>query len=1352
MKFCHVLLFFLFHQIALCQENKPVLFSHLSTNNGLSESFVTCILKDKYGFLWFGTGDGLNKYDGYKFKVFRNKPDDSKTIPYNTIMCLFEDKAGELWIGTSGGVAKYNRNDDSFTSYGGGTINSIFESSDGTLWAGTFQGLKVLDRKSQKTISARYMDNQFSYIDNFETSHIYEDSRGNLWIGTANGLFLYNSKQRKIQNIEYYQNQNPDGKRWVISIIEDRFGVFWVGAENGLHAFSYKNDSLLTRRNDIKIPEILSGRIASIMCLNKDGTLWVGKESGLILFDPSDGTATNFQKKAHDEQSLSHNSIRSLYLDDQEILWVGTFGGGVNKYDKNQFLFGKYQIYSSENPNLISNVVTSFEEDPSGNIWVGTDGGGLFLWETANNRFIPFYPESQTHYFPSYTIMTLKLSRNKKCLWVGTYDHGLIELNIKTGSVRLFNTENKKLNDNFVTSILEDRNGKLWIGTNNEGVTVIDPSNGEIENFQTEQKVNGLNNNTIRAFSEDAEGRIWIGTFGGLNIYNPSTKSFSYLTDGNSNVSNIIYSIFKDSKDNIWVGSRGGGLYLFDGRTKKFTAFSEAKGLASNIVNSIVEDARSNLWISTSRGISRFNPDNRTFKNYTREDGLQSNEFVRGAGYITKTGRVFLGSIDGFNAFYPEGGRINSNIPNVVITDFQLSNKSLPAEMYNPQLKPNSNTSSEITLAYDQSVFSIEFAALSFTVPEKNQYAYMLEGFDKDWNYVGYEHKATYTNLDPGEYIFRVIASNNDEVWNKEGASLKIIINPPFWKTGFAYMLYLLIITGILYYIYRQIKARERLKNEIIFQKLTVEKNEELNRMKLNFFTNISHELRTPLSLIMDPIRKIVNEEVTVAKAKNLSNLAFKNATRLSNLVNQLLDFRRFDGQYKLETQHINLIEVIKEICLSFEEKARERDLQFDLGFNTAFKDAWMDVDKLEKILTNLISNSFKFTPNGGKIQVLVSGIIGKNGKRSLEIQVRDTGPGVPQGDKQKIFDLFFQVEGTTRYDMESSGIGLSLARELVQLHGGEISEVGKQGEGAVFVLKLPLQKYVPTKELEFSGTEMGKEESVTNIPEESDSERTADHLPEAPIILVVEDNLELREYISKEVLSEYHVEQAVNGVEGFEKAVALVPDLIISDIMMPDGNGLELCGKLKSDEKTSHIPVILLTAKQTDENKIEGYRKGADAYVSKPFNSALLNTQVENLLESRKRLRALFSKVETRHSAEASITDIDKGFLKKAEQIVLENLSNDQFDVDSFAAKLKMNRRQFYRKFKAISDQTPHEYIIIIRLRIALDLLLAGELNISEAGYHVGFSDPAHFTRAFTKVYGKSPRKYISDISKRPE
>jgi signal transduction histidine kinase/ligand-binding sensor domain-containing protein/DNA-binding response OmpR family regulator len=1097
----------------------------------------------------------------------------------------------------------------------------------------------------------------------------------------------------------------------------------------------------LEQRDDLRIPDQLNKSIFS-MCINKDQSIWVGQGDGLVLFDPVKGTCKSFRKDPQDDQSLSHDFIHSLYLDDQEILWAGTMDGGVNKYDKNQLAFKRYRIYSFENPRLITNVVTSFEEDPSGNIWIGTNRGGAFLWETSGKQFIPFYPGSEKNYFPSYSVRTLKLSRDKQLLWLGTNDYGLIEINIKTKARRVFNTQNGKLHNDFVTSIMEDGEGKIWVATGG-GISILNKITGEAED-------NIFPNVSVRILFQDTDESIWIGGYFGVQIYDPHAKTFIHHHPENSNMTNgIINSIFKDSEDNIWVGTMGGGLQLFDRKNKNFITFSEEQGLANNIVNSIVEDARGYLWISTSKGISRFDRRKHTFKNYTMEDGLQSNDFMMGAGYVTAAGKILMGSADGFNVFSPEDDKINHNIPAVAITDFQLFNKSVPAEMYNH--RKSEDAIPQITLSYNQTVFSIEFAALSYTVPEKNQYAYMLDGFDQNWNYTGRQRKATYTNLDPGEYIFRVIASNNDGVWNKKGTSLKIIVSPPFWKTKVAYLLYVLLVITILYYIYREIKARERLKNEIIFQKLTAEKMEELNQMKLNFFTNISHELRTPLSLIIDPARKINTEEVSATQMKTLSNLVYKNATRLSNLVNQLLDFRRFSGKYKLEPQHINLIEAIKEICQTFEERAKEREIEFDLSFNTAFKDAWMDIDKLEKILGNLISNAFKFTPNGGKIQVFVSAIIEKNETRFLEIRIKDTGPGVPQAYKQKIFDLFFQVEGPTRYDMESSGIGLSLTKELVLLHGGEISEVGKQGEGALFVVKLPLQENISSpKEAESPAAETGKEESFIHTSEDSANKESSKDLSEAPIILVVEDNAELREYISGDVLSGYHVEQAVNGIEGFEKASALIPDLIISDIMMPDGDGIELCRKLKADEKTSHIPVILLTAKQTDENKIEGYRTGADAYVSKPFNSALLNTQVENLLESRKKLRALFSKVKTSHATEAEVTDVDKEFLKKAEQVVLDNLSNVQFNVESFAEKLKMNRRQLLRKLKAITNQAPLEYINIIQLKKAAALLLKGDLNVAEVGYAVGFSEANNFTRAFTKMYGKSPKKYIADMLNR--
>lgn len=1326
-----LLLFFLNH-VAFGQDSKPLVFSQLNANNSLSQGPITCILKDKQGFIWFGTEDGLNKYDGYQFKIFRNNPDDPKSISSSNIKCLYEDKAGDLWVGTSGGgISKYNKNDDSFTSYGKGVILSLFESSDATFWIGTLKGLMILDRKTKKIIPATVISDQFSKV-NRGISFIYEDHHKNIWIGAADTLLVYYPKTGKVQDI-FFCDLTIDSKKQcrITSIIEDQSGNYWVGANDGLHIFSYTDyNTVQERKKDIKVPGILAGHITS-MCLDKYNNIWVGKEDRLIRFNILSGDVASFTANPLNEQSLSHSSILSLYYDNQEVLWIGTYSGGVNKYDKNQFAFSKHKIYNSENPNLNSKIVTAFEEDATGNIWIGTDGGGLFLWNKNNNSFIAFNPDSKENYFPSFFILSLKLSGES--MWIGTYDQGLIELNIKTKSIKLFNRKNGKLRNNSVYSVMEDKNKNIWAGTNGGGITILNKANGEFKNFDIEPGA------AIRALCEDSAGNVWIGTFYGIHVYHPATQKISYITPYNSNIDETIYSIFKDSKNNIWVGTMGGGLHLFNPVSKKFTVFSEAKGLSNNIVNCIEEDTQGYLWISTYRGISRFNPGDRTFKNYTSEDGLQTNRFNRGAGYRTKKGNILFGSIDGFTVFYPEDISKNDFIPPVVITDFQLYNKSVSAEMYTSSELSN-NSVPQITLSYNQSVFSIEFAALNFTVPEKNQYAYMLEGFDEEWHHVGHERKATYTNLDPGTYIFRVVASNNDGIWNKKGTSLKIIITPPFWKTGYAYTFYIAITLCLLYFIYRGIKTREKLKNEIIYQKLTAEKMEELNQLKLNFFTNISHELRTPLSLIIDPLRKIVNKEVPITpEAKELNHLAFKNAIRLSNLVSQLLDFRKFNGKHKLEPLYIDVVELIKEICQTFEQKAKERSIEFEVSLHTAFREAWIDSDKMQKILVNLVSNAFKFTPNGGKIHVQVSTVIEKNEKRYLEIKVKDNGPGIPMTDKQKVFDLFFQVEGIPSYDMESSGIGLSLTKELVLLHGGEIYEAGKEGEGAVFVVKLPLGKH---------SHESGKTQSHKENKEDFLIHTSSD-LPDKPIILVVEDNLELREYIAKNVLSGYQVEQASTGKEGFEKALTIIPDMIVSDIMMPDGNGLELCKKLKGNEKTSHIPVILLTAKQTDDNKIEGYKTGADAYVSKPFNSALLNTQIENLLESRKKLRALFSRTENKYTADTEVTNVDKDFLKKAEQLILENLLNDGFDVERFASDFAMNRKQLSRKLKALTNHTPYEYIVMVRLKKAAQLLVAGDLNISEVAYQVGFSEPTNFSRTFAKVYGKSPREYISETLK---
>jgi ligand-binding sensor domain-containing protein/signal transduction histidine kinase/DNA-binding response OmpR family regulator len=1346
------------------QVKNVIQFTHLTTANGLSQSSVVCILKDRYGFMWFGTQDGLNKYDGYKFKVYRNNPADKKSIPNNNIRCMLEDHAGNLWVGTvGGGLALYDRNTDSFIAVGsaGGNdekigariIKAIYEDRQHNLWVGTVSGFNIYNPATKKLTPHSF---NYTQIDNINS--IYEDSRNNLWIGTLFGLNRWNKRTNTFKH--FGADANTKGSlsaNNTNTIYEDKTGHVWIGTVDGLNLYDDKTESFKTYQKDVNNPTGLRDNVVRALCNAGDGKLWVATELALELFDPVKNTFTHFQQSTKDVRSLSSSSVSSLLVDDQGILWVGTYAKGINKYDKNQFKFNLYKNFGTDALNINANIVTSFSEMPGGDIWLGTDGTGLYRWTPHSNTFEGFNPAAKENYFPSLAVLCMKLNRQKDVLWVGTYDEGLARINLKTRARSYYKAGSGTgaLNNQSVYTLLEDKKGNIWIGTNGGGVNVLNPATGQITQVVLKVGKHKNSANYIRALYEDAGGNIWIGTIAhGVIVYNPNTGDYTAYSKATNNLgSDAVFSIFGDSKGNIWVGTMGGGLCLFNPTQNNFTRFTESQGLANNIVNCIVEDKYNALWVSTDNGISCFDPVKKTFKNYTSASGLQSNEFSIGAGYRLSNGEIAFGGLEGFNIFMPGSLKDNPNIPPVVITDFQLFNKPVPITPDKPPLAQNINTNKEIALSYDQSVFTIEYAALGYTVPERNMYAYMLEGFDAGWNYVGTERKTTYTNLDPGTYIFRVKASNNDGLWNETGTTLKIVIMPPFWKTTWAYLIYIAAVAGLLYLLYREIESREKLKSEVHYQKLLTEKTKELNQLKLNFFTNLSHELRTPLSLILDPLRKIKNENITVTQAKKYSGLVFNNASMLMNLVNQLLDFRKVEtGGFSLDAGKIDVVALVRKVFNAFTDRARERNINYYLDLKVDHLDAWIDTDKLEKILYNLIPNAFKYTPDFGVIMILVKRgtINGHDGepKNAIEIHIKDSGVGIPDELKNKIFDVFYQIKGSARFENESSGIGLALTRELVLLHNGEILVTDAENQGTDFIVRIPLG------EENFDNEQVFAAAPVVNETEHADTDALAataykqseEKISSIPIVLVVEDNPDLREYIADELEGAYHVEQAANGIDGLKKAVDFIPDIIISDIMMPGGDGLELCNKLKADERTSHIPIILLTAKQTDENKIEGYNVGADDYIAKPFNVTLLAARINNILESRKKLRELFS-THTHGSIEASaIADIDKEFLKKVVKIIEENLSYLNFDIDKLAITLKMSRRQLYRKLNALTNQTAHDFITNTRLEHAAALLITGEFTISEIGYKVGFSEPSNFSRSFTKKFGKSPKKYLSD------
>lgn len=1349
--------------ISLFGQSKPIArFSHLTTADGLSQSTVTCILKDKYGFMWFGTMDGLNKYDGYRFKVYRNKPSDKQSLPNNQIKSIYEDQAGNLWVGTmGGGLARYNRNNDSFEhvikpQLGRDridvSVNAILEDSRGDFWVGTYADLYLLDKKTHQLTRYLFKD-AAGVINSAIITSIFEDNRKNLWIGTKNGLYLLNKANRTCR---YFNQTNAKG-----SISDNRINVItqdadehlWIGTYDGLNRFDYRTNTFTAYKKEQKNSNTISNNVVLALYPSNDHKLWIGTEEALELLDYKKDKFTHYQNNIADEESLNHNSIYSLLLDRQGILWIGTFAGGINKYDLNHTyfqLFKNFHVTAGQS----TSTITAFAEQADGNIWVGTDGGSLNLWKRATNEFMHFDPNDKNG-LNSFSVLSLLATKDKRNLWIGTYERGLKKLDLKTHVFSHYYKGNgsKDLSNNTVYALAEDRFGNIWLGTNGDGINIIQKGNAEIIKYRAAEQTRMLNNNYVRAFYEDNNGDMWIATYGGgINIYHPTEKIFTNYSRTNSNIqSDIINTIYGDSENNIWVGTIGGGLQRFDRQHKNFVCYREEQGLPSNIINSILEDNHRQLWISTNNGISRYSLANKTFSNYSLYNGLQGKEFFAGAELKTSTGEILFGGINGFNILDASSIKRNIHAPPIVFTDFQLFNKPVVIGAKESPLKQNINETEEIALAYNQTVFTIEFAALGYTIPEKNHYAYLLEGFDKEWNHVGNNRRATYTNLDAGTYIFKVRAANSDGIWNPKETTLKIVVNPPFWRTAWAYLLYVVFIAGVLYMLYLEIKSREKLKNEVIFERLTAKKSEEINQIKVNFFTNISHELRTPLSLILDPLRKIIHQDISMEQAKTYSKLVYKNAERLLNLVNQLLDFRRLEtGVAAFKAHTINIIELISEISETFEEHALTRQIAFSVDYTEHTILLAIDEEKFEKILSNLLSNAFKFTPNGGTIKVDV-----RKENAMVEIRVIDSGLGIPEVDQDKIFEIFYKVEGVNPYENKSSGIGLALTKELVEMHGGRIAVWSEVGRGSSFVVYLPING--SDENYKHDAAPVQYEELMLSLLDNRTEKKhltddAAENLKEdKPIILLIEDNPDLQSYIQHELSTYFELVGASDGVDGLEQARQLIPDLVVSDIMMPKMNGLQVCQQLKGDERTSHIPLILLTAKQTDDNKIEGYTHGADAYIAKPFTMDLLIARINNLLDSRKKLRELFAKEHTEETTNLNkLGEIDREFLRKAQVLVEENFNNTAFNVDLLAALLNMSKRQLYRKIKALTNQGVQEFMLSISLQHARNLLLTENYTIAEIAYAVGFSEPSNFSRSFAKYYGMSPKNYLEHSKKR--
>lgn len=1337
-------------------QQKEYKFINLSSKNGLSSNSINAIIKDKNGFMWFGTEDGLNRFDGQNFVAYYHKDNDSTSIGRGPVTAMTQDKVGNMWLATNFTLSVYNLNLDSFINYDFtkfGWIISLCADHSGKIWVGTYSGLFVFDPVTQKVKAFKANTAQKYSLNSNTVLCIFEDSRNNIWVGTDNGLHLYNhSKGQFTRFLSDSNRPNAISSNLINSIAEDKKGKLWIGTiKGGLNVMDVAKASFTCYKSDANDVNTLSSNHIYKVLFDKTGQLWVGSDGSIDIFNPQTGKATRVKSSLLEQNgfvpSTSGRSVRDIYIDDAGIYWFAVHQGGVNKYDTNLTFFN-HKKYNSYDPNgLTGSSVMAFGESPSGDIFVGTEGTGLNLFNRKTGQIKPYRLKEQKANVSS----VIALESSKGILWIGTYQAGLYNINMTTGASRYFHIPKSKTDaaDSPVNCFKTDLNGKVWMGTNGSGVHRYDPISNSIESeekiFQLASGQKFPLNGFITSIEQDKLGNFWIGSNGtGIAVYYPAQKRFQVFNHGNSGLPiDKIQSIFCDHAGRIWIGSLGGGLCLYKVSTNSFERFDENYSLSNNVVYKILEDENGKIWISTNKGISSFDPHKKVFRNFTYYNGVQQSTFNVGSGLRTSDGTLFFGGLDGFNYFKSANIFQKKNVPPLVITSLKINNKQVNASE-NAEITEHISIAKEMVLSYKQN-FSLDFMALNYTVPHENRYSYKLEGFDKEWNHAGTANTAVYTNLDPGEYTFRLKAYSEDGSWQTPEKVINIIVKPPFWRTYYAYFFYFLLIVGAVWAIRRS--SIQKLKNEFsrtqerLEMKHLIEKERhdaeqkmELEKIKVKFLTNLSHELKTPLTLVLNPIENLMFQENSTEKLEML-NLISRNAKRLLNLVNQLLDFRRIEAnELNLHKTEGDLVSFSQEIVDSFKYIAVRKRINLHFVSAYSYYQTTFDKDKLERILINLLSNAIKFTNDGGNVSFQIAA----DGDTGVRLILRDTGIGLPTEMTEKIFERFFQVNNNADILNQGSGIGLSIAQEFVKLHGGTIKVESEEGVGSAFMISLPL---LPITFQQTTPQIIINEESN---PIESFAKNEPPKM-EMPIVLIVDDDDDLRAYLVESLKTKYKIIEASDGRQGWQKALACHPQVIISDVNMPGIDGIEMVRKIKTDNRTKHIPVIMLTVLSEENDQLKGLESGASDYLTKPFSFHLLSIKIENLLSLNSLLKNTYSKHIQVETPETEVVSEDEKFLLKFSRYVEEHIENPNLSIEELSKAMFVSRGTLYVKVLSFTGETPVEYVRSLKLKKALSLLQKNDMKISQIAYSVGFSNPNYFARAFKAKYNVSPSEYVA-------
>ncbi|HKJ42118.1 MAG TPA: two-component regulator propeller domain-containing protein [Sunxiuqinia sp.] len=1459
-----VILFLVVHVCSNVQAQTQLNFNHLSIEDGLSNNSVSCIFQDREGYLWFGTLNGLNRYDGQHFKTYHNVPGDSTSISNNKIRTITQDGLGYIWIQTyDNQIHRLDPKNETILNFpaafkrgwSDNSIKFLFESSSGVIWMYQLDKgcIRFVSSADPNDYSIAYFNKSNALASNV-LNFVNNDSHGHLWIGTNSGLTLFPNDQVSPDSLVGVKQFSGTSKYNVLCM-HDLDDQIWFGTSNG-ELLRYQNGKFDVLYRSAK----RSGNPITFIEPTKNQNVCIGSSDGLILYDH---TTKAFKHFTTQNSQLNSNQIQSAYHDKHDDIWLVTNQRGVTRFQPDKQKFTHFPLNPDMRKSIVEGEKQVFQEDNEANLWVGIYGGGIYEFDRSSETFQPYlYNENNSGSLSSNLVLSIFEDRSSN-LWVGTYKRGLNSLQLKknmfntleqmpsaknnynkevrsilqdhrgciwignmNGDLAIYDRHLKKRNDLNrlisrvnqhikvgIYSLLEDSQGDIWIGTKGQGIFRLknvpekltaancqkimvqsikhDPANPnslsgnsvydlhEDQNGQIwaaiyhgglnviqnpfgphpdflQYKLNendkySISDNRIRCILEDADHNMWIGTANGLNFLSnnyliSNNKKFIQITnnpgDPTSLSNNDVVYLFQDSNHTIWAGTYGGGLNELQTSNNEnhFTwkHFNTKSGLTSNVVFSIVEDGSKNLWMGTDLGLCKFSPAQNHFEDYYANDGIGENIFSESACLYTPGKLLLFGHASGLVYFQQDSiYKSKQNVP-IVLTDF-LINGEKDQKKYISAKDIIGHPSNALNLKYNQNFLTFEFAALDYKAPANVQYEYKLDNYEQNWNKSGNLNKAYYKALQPGEYTFRLRATNSDGVWLPKELKLQLNIAPPIWKTNWAYLIYFLILIFILWLVRKIMLERIHLIHQVNFEKEMVDE-------KLKFYTSISHEFKTPLSLIIGPVEDMVNTKNLPDRLSNNLNIVKRNSHRLLELVEQLLDFRKIQkGYFPLKYSKSDLVGFLKDICSTFVPLSKRKQIEFSVNCNLTKYDAVMDFKSIEKIVFNLLSNAFKYTPEGGTISL--NAWIDPNSQQ-VKIEVEDTGEGIKEVDLPQIFTRFSFVDHSKYENESSSGIGLSLTKELVELHHGEIKVESTYGEGSKFTVLLPTRnKHVNGNAIEeMAIRDHSYSEKFIHVLEEDvqlNSKKDSHSLLNKEKILIVEDNADLRNYLCESLSTQYDTTQAADGKEGLEIAKEQDIDLIVCDIMMPEMDGLELTGILKKEFSTSHIPIILLTARSLDEHKIEGIEHGADDYITKPFNMVYLQKRIQNILRQRKQLKERFSSDLQLEPENLSESTADQKFLSEVTELIEANMINPEFTVDSLVEHFKFGRTIFYKKMKGISGYSPKEYVSIVRMKKAGTLLCDHNLNVSQVAYDVGFNDASYFSKTFKKHFGISPTEY---------